>query len=567
MFPQSFKHIAHCWASLIAEEVARLGVKDVCIAPGSRSTPLVMACSTHHNLTCHTHFDERSLGFYALGLAKATHQPVVIITTSGSAVANLLPAVVEAFHSSVPLIIFSADRPFQDHYHGANQTINQNNMFGSFSKQFYTIPTPTESISPAWLIATVDEAIFQATMQNPAPVHINIMFDESFFDIERSFDSYLSPLHHWLNSTKSAKQLHPIKSTLNPMLPSTDVFNNVIAVVGEIASQDDAIAIAAYCSKHNIPILTECHSKLFGFKNTIHCVDLFFANFKKTTSEPYTVLLFGEHIISKQCLTFIKHAQKCIHISDNLRSNNPLHSTYLTLKTPYLDALEYLSLCHFKQSQSWVDSIASVHQTVTQSIQKTSYEHVSEISVLNQLFKTISPSSLIFVSNSLSIRLLNSFVHTPHHHLVYANRGASGIDGNLSTAIGLAKAHNSELVLICGDLTFLYDLNALALLKTSHVTLKICLFNNNGGQIFSFLPIKNHTKSLDPYFTTPHNSTFENIAKQFELHHLLVTSETVSALDQHISHFLNASSSTLLECVFTDSETKQHIALHSNTFL
>ena len=146
----TFKHIAHCWSALIAEELFRLGVENICIAPGSRSTPLVMAFVEHKGLTCHSHFDERSLGFYALGIAKSSEKPVVILTTSGSAVANLLPAIVEAFHSNIPLLILSSDRSYGQHYHGENQTISQQFIFGQFVKLFQNIPPSSTTILPEW---------------------------------------------------------------------------------------------------------------------------------------------------------------------------------------------------------------------------------------------------------------------------------------------------------------------------------------------------------------------------------------------------------------------------------
>ena len=561
-----FKHISHCWAALTAEEIYRLGCKQVCIAPGSRSTPLVMAFANHSKISCHTHFDERSLGFYALGLAKSSESPVVIVTTSGSAVANLLPAVVEAFKSRIPLLILSSDRPYQQHYHGENQTITQQQIFGHFVKLFQNIPSPTTSISPSWILATIDEAYYKMTTGDSAPVHLNLMFEEPFFNEEKSFKHYLSDISSWINSSNTLKNIQTSTTTLNHTNKNYS-FKNIIAVVGHISNTTDAKSIVSFCKSKHIPVITECHSKIFGIQNTIHCVDLFIDLFHKNVKSNYTVLFFGDQIISKKCLNLLKNATHLVHISDIEQSSNPILKSSLTLKSSYSDSISYLNSFISDKNITWYNKLSTLYSTLLKSHKTNKYDCISEISILNTLFSNLQKHSLIFVANSLAIRILNHYIFSPHHHLIYANRGASGIDGNLSTAIGIAKDQKKELYFVCGDLSFLYDINALVLLQQSNVKIKIILLNNNGGKIFTFLPVKKHFNQLNPFFTTPHNLKMKHISKQFNLEYDIVEDPKFKNLDRLIKKHINANKSTLLECFFDESNTKRHIDEHTSFFL
>tara|TARA_A100001015_G_scaffold151515_2_gene167996 strand:+ start:7569 stop:9272 length:1704 start_codon:yes stop_codon:yes gene_type:complete len=562
-----FKHISHCWAALTAEELYRLGCRDICIAPGSRSTPLVMAFANHKDLQCHTHFDERSLSFFALGLAKASLKPVVIVTTSGSAVANLLPAIVEAFQNKIPLLILSSDRPYQLHYHGSNQTISQEHIFGSYVKLFQTIPSPTDTISPKWLLATLDEAFFEMQTHDPAPVHLNFMFEEPFFNQSKSFDYYLKDIFEWKKSKKTFKHINPITPQLTADHKIEDSFENTLVLIGHINNDVDARLIYDFCESNKLPVLAECHSKLFGLEKIINHVDMFIDLFLKTNQSNYTILFFGEQLISKKCFSLISNATKCIHITDKFASNNPSFKTDLTLKSTYEDNLTYLNQYHLIPKNTWTEFISKTKTALYSRLEKIRFSTISEISVMDKLFSKLEKSSLIFIANSLSIRLLNSHIPSKKHHIIYANRGVSGIDGNLSTAIGIAKNKGKELYFICGDLTFLYDLNALVLLEQTNVVVKICLLNNNGGKIFTFLPIQEHFTSLNPYFTTPHNLKMKYIAKQFNLNYDFVSDDSFADLSSKTTQFIHNEKSCLLECFFDENNTKLHLKSSTEDFL
>jgi 2-succinyl-5-enolpyruvyl-6-hydroxy-3-cyclohexene-1-carboxylate synthase len=204
------------WGTLILEELSRLGVQHVCMAPGSRSTPLTLAAAKQTKLKQHLHFDERGLGFMALGLAKASQAPVAIITTSGTAVANLYPAVIEAWLTRVPLIVLSGDRPPELIDCGANQAIIQPAIFAQYAKQL-NLPTPDLSIRPEALLSLLDEAVSNQSQ----PVHINCMYREPLYPSTMSadFTQYLSTLGNWQHTSHPYNQYG--KSNLSS-LPSID---------------------------------------------------------------------------------------------------------------------------------------------------------------------------------------------------------------------------------------------------------------------------------------------------------------------------------------------------------
>ncbi|MCG7587484.1 2-succinyl-5-enolpyruvyl-6-hydroxy-3-cyclohexene-1-carboxylic-acid synthase, partial [Photobacterium sp. OFAV2-7] len=185
------------WAGLMLEELVRLGVKHVCIAPGSRSTPLTLAAANNDRLTLHTHFDERGLGFLALGIAKASQQPVAVIVTSGTAVANLLPAVAEAGLTGEKLVVLTSDRPVELIQCGANQAIRQHGIFSEHVTEFHDIPSPTLDITPGWLLSTIDAAMYQQSIHGGA-IHFNCRYPEPLYGEDVDFSRYLAPLNEWL---------------------------------------------------------------------------------------------------------------------------------------------------------------------------------------------------------------------------------------------------------------------------------------------------------------------------------------------------------------------------------
>ena len=254
------------WADWIIEECVRQGITNVGVAPGARSAALVIAAAKHPSLTTCVHFDERALGFWALGYAKASGRPAIVITTSGTAVANLLPAVVEASQSSTPLIILSADRPHELHDIGANQTITQEGIFGNYVRWSTTLPSPTSEISPLYLLSTMDYAVFKATQIHPGPVQINCMFREPLLAGQNLLDGYEKCLEKWQVSSSPFTTYPRFKAGLDPaqIERCNELLSNSKSgcfIVGSM-SKVDAQAVLQAAQRFHWPILAEGGSGL-----------------------------------------------------------------------------------------------------------------------------------------------------------------------------------------------------------------------------------------------------------------------------------------------------------------
>src|SRR3989338_6025132 len=237
------------WARLMVEELVRQGIDYFCIAPGSRSSPLALAVAEHSRTQSFIHFDERGLGFYALGLASAAKKPCVVITTSGTAAANLLPSVIEASKKKIPIIYLTADRPPELRFTGANQTIDQVDIFGKFVRWFFDMPCPAAEIPASFILTTIDQAIAKAKGELNGPVHLNCMFREPLAPTKIKFESdYLALLNRWLKNQQPytnyiISEKHPVLADLRSTAKRINKLKFGIIAVGKLSSKDDKKAV------------------------------------------------------------------------------------------------------------------------------------------------------------------------------------------------------------------------------------------------------------------------------------------------------------------------------------
>ena len=311
-------NIAVFWAEHVIKILNHHGVHHFCLAPGARSTPLVMALSHNKHVKVTTHFDERALGFFALGVAKATESPVAIITTSGSAVANLLPSAVEATHAHVPLIFLTADRPQELQNCGANQAINQEAIFGTFVKKFEALPVPSPAIELSSMLTKGSEVVQIACVADRGPVHINCPFREPFLEsnvtLKNNFQHSVS-----LNQPYQTK----ISETTNKPVQfnSKHEKKSILGICGWLPHRSDYQRVTQFCKERSIPLIAEIHA---GVGDGFGMVDLILAELKKSKVDQ--VLLFGSHIISKQLLKFLKEHQHVLQLSGVYREVDPTRS-------------------------------------------------------------------------------------------------------------------------------------------------------------------------------------------------------------------------------------------------
>ncbi|WP_281705703.1 2-succinyl-5-enolpyruvyl-6-hydroxy-3-cyclohexene-1-carboxylic-acid synthase, partial [Aeromonas taiwanensis] len=300
----------HVWSSLLLEELYRLGVRDIALASGSRSAPLTMAAAAHPGFRRHLHFDERGLGFMALGLAKGSSRPVAVIMTSGTAVANLWPAVAEAQLTGVPLIILSADRPPELIDNGANQAIDQQGIFGRYPVHQQNLPSPTPSIPAAFVLSSVDQALARQA-HTPGPVHFNCMYPEPLYpgDDYLDFSAYLAPLGDWLHSGEPWSPWQQSEQHC-PRQPDWDSLTGRrgVIVAGRIQDPAQGKAVAALAERLGWPLLADLQSQIrFDTCNLVH-TDLALQNscFVTELARAEVLLQFGARLISKRLGQFIK---------------------------------------------------------------------------------------------------------------------------------------------------------------------------------------------------------------------------------------------------------------------
>ncbi|MCL5424085.1 MAG: 2-succinyl-5-enolpyruvyl-6-hydroxy-3-cyclohexene-1-carboxylic-acid synthase [Gammaproteobacteria bacterium] len=517
-FAKAHATFNHVWAALMLEELYRLGVRDVVVAPGSRSSPLTMVASEHIGLRCHCHFDERGLGFMALGIARGSHRPVVVITTSGTAVANLYPAVVEANLLGVPLIVLSADRPIELLNNGSNQAIDQRDIFSPHTTVHHDLPPPDTEIKAAFLLSTIDQAVDQQR-RTSGPIHINCRYREPLYPGSCLVDAsdYLAPLRHWLTGSTPWSDW-PSSTAIPALKDDWKVFaqHKGVIVVGSVDDFQQAQQVVELSKQLGWPLLADLQSQLrFDPYNLIHFdLALHDERFSAELAKAEVLLQFGGRLISKRLSQFIaQQPWQDVWLVEPLPQRlDPDYCVKRRLICPPADFIA--GLPEIPEQTPWhqLDSL----QRRTSQLLEERCTTFSEVGVCHQLAQLAEGQ--LFIGNSLPARLMNMLgTHRQTPLRVFANRGASGIDGLIATGYGISCSRQEPITILLGDTSALHDLNSLALLKQATQPLVVVILNNDGGSIFHMLPVPKEGELLERYYRQPHGLSFEYAAKMFGL--------------------------------------------------
>lgn len=547
----------HVWSSLLLEELYRLGVRDIALASGSRSAPLTMAAAAHAGFRRHLHFDERGLGFMALGLAKGSGRPVAVIMTSGTAVANLWPAVAEAQLTGVPLIILSADRPPELIDNGANQAIDQQGIFGRYPVYQQNLPSPTPTIPAAFVLSSVDQALAKQAL-TPGPVHFNCMYPEPLYPGEAylDFSDYLAPLGDWLHSNEpwSPWQQGEQHCPRQPDWAALQGKRGVI-VAGRMQDPAEAQRVAQLAERLGWPLLADLQSQIrFDSRNLIH-MDLALQNscFVTELARAEVLLQFGARLISKRLGQFIKqHPWQDYWLVDPqpARLDPDYRLRRRLVCTPGAFAAAH-PVDH--RHLPW-HRLAERQQGISGQIRRAC-DRFSELGVCHRLTQLIQGQ--LFVGNSMPARLMDMLGETGKGpSRLMTNRGASGIDGLIATAFGFSLSSDEPTTLLLGDLSALHDLNSLALLGKGSRPLVVILLNNDGGSIFRMLPVPTKDALLETYYCLPHGLHFEHAAAMFGLHYRAPT--TLAEFEQDYATALEKGV-TLIEIKVPSNEVAEDL--------
>lgn len=506
-----------CWSKVILETLVRHGVKHFCIAPGSRSTPLTLEAvrlQKNQRATCHTHFDERGLGFFALGLAKTNNSPVAVIVTSGTAAANLYPAIVEARQSAVNLIVLTADRPDELIECGANQAILQQNMFADYPIANVNLPRPSPDYPVTWLISSLDQHCHSQQRQ-AGVIHINVPFAEPLYEAdENQIDNHiwLTPVQRWLSQQKKWSDHQPPQLEVM-MHENWDHWRTKrgVLVVGKLP-QEQAMGINAWATAMGWVMLTDIQSNV---EPTLPYADIWLANqtvYEKLLQADIVIQL-GSQLISKRINQFLaKFRGEFWVVDESPRRVDPYHHIH----TRFTAKVHHWLRAHPPLRQkAWLIEPLALSNFCAQFIEQQVGGGLNEASLAHHLGRILPQNCNLFLGNSLFVRLADALAKLPEGCPVYTNRGASGIDGLFATAAGVAVGSNQPLFALLGDVSALYDINSLALFKKVSQPTILFVINNNGGAIFDMLPVEAEVKS--EFYRMPHHTEFSQAASMFDL--------------------------------------------------
>ncbi|MGD1804578.1 2-succinyl-5-enolpyruvyl-6-hydroxy-3-cyclohexene-1-carboxylic-acid synthase [Dapis sp. BLCC M126] len=531
-----FRNINTVWASILVETLQHLGLITAIISPGSRSTPLTFAFATHPKIKAIPIIDERSAAFFALGIAKKNHQPVVIVCTSGTAAANFYPAIIEAKESRIPLLVLTADRPPELRNCHAGQTIDQVKLYGNYPNWQVELSLPSVELKILeYLRQTVIYGWEKTTFPTPGPVHFNIPFRDPLPPI-------VQPEAIALKSKFPQNFFAPVQPILRTeYLPNYDL---IAALKSQLKSQQGIIiaglaqpekpqeycqAIAEISQTLNFPVLAEGLSPLRNYSQLnpylISTYDLILRN--QNLAEkliPNIVLQIGELPTSKQLRSWLEATNSHRLIIDKSDHNfDPLHgnTTHLRISVEQLAKIFTPEIILNNYDKNYLNLWCKAEAKVRENIDKkmATINQILEPKISWLISQTLPKTTPIFIANSMPVRDVE-FFWVPNSSQIqpFFNRGANGIDGTLSTALGIAHCYQSS-VMLTGDLALLHDTNGFLLRNKLIGHLTIILINNQGGGIFEMLPIAKFEPPFTEFFATPQDVNFAHLCKTYGVEH------------------------------------------------
>ncbi len=520
------------WTETFVRELASIGVKYASISPGSRNTPLTLAFAASKEIKTFVNIDERSSGFFALGLAMASDSPVALVCTSGTATAELYPAIIEAYQQRVPLIICTADRPPELLDSGANQTINQNNLYKNHIRWFFDagLPEPiARRIKHVKVLAR--RSVYESCIRSRGPVHINFPFRKPFEP-----ESYTDEVGKSIIQL-SENLLHSKKDYFKEEEKNIISENWFRRIFNNLKSNEHGLIIAGP-ENYNPAFLDKCQqlSELLGYPILAdgtsqlrfgrHCKKFILSHYDGfLRSETFTkkhrpgmIIHFGRTITSKALDTYL---DKCDSLrfminefGDWFDPSNKATASIACKPFQFCEKMvEELQKENFERNTNgWMESFKkaelAAEKVKEKVIEKAKFP--DEGRIINEIVQQVPDDCRIMLSNSMPVRDFDYFASINDKRIItFNNRGASGIDGIISTALGIAAESRKPTVLITGDMAFYYDLNGLLASKKYSIPLVVVLINNNGGGIFEILPISKYGKVFKDYFIAPHNLEFE----------------------------------------------------------
>jgi 2-succinyl-5-enolpyruvyl-6-hydroxy-3-cyclohexene-1-carboxylate synthase len=510
-------------SDLFVDALAKGGLRHVCIAPGSRSTPLALAFAAHPDVQIHMQLDERSAGFFALGLALATDAPVATLCTSGSAAANFLPAIVEAHEAHVPLLVLTADRPPELRGSGANQTMDQLKLYGSHVLWFADMPLP-EAETPALVQRHVHSmaarALATANGSPKGPVHLNFPFRKPLEPSAQEVNARALPMVARFTRIDRGKLL-PAESQVADLVEVIRRHERGVIVCGPRSAGDDiAQAVNALSQASGYPVFADALSGMRTCAGVVTHYDLLLdpkvAPDSSRAFTPEVVIRFGAVPTSQVLNDALArcNAQHRIHIAGNgAWADDDFRTTWQLHADPDAVCHQVAAVLDASRKRDWLQGWQDDEYRISQAAQdELNASAWFDMQAVNAVLAALPAGARLFAGNSLSVRHVDALAQAGQDVELFGSRGVSGIDGNVSTALGIAAAdaHRPTVALI-GDITLIHDMNGLLPMKRLP-NATIVVVNNDGGGIFHRLPIAGIDPPFTELFLTPHGLRFEHAA-------------------------------------------------------
>ncbi|NJM47461.1 MAG: 2-succinyl-5-enolpyruvyl-6-hydroxy-3-cyclohexene-1-carboxylic-acid synthase [Alkalinema sp. RU_4_3] len=535
-----FRNLNTLWSSVLAETLYCMGLRQVVVCPGSRSAPLAVAFAQHPGIEAIPILDERSASFFALGLARRSQLPVALVCSSGTAGANFFPAVIEAKETAVPLLVLTADRPPELRDCNAGQAIDQQKLFGTFVNYYGELAIPELRLLP-YLRQRLAQAYRQTLYPNAGVVHLNLPLRDPLAPI---VDEAIAPLSQTFppDFFQHLPGAFPSSTQRKLNVPGQGRRGVIIAGVAQVGDPERYCqAIAQMSSNLGFPVLAEGLSPLRNFAALqpylISTYDAILRNGDRALAlQPEVVVRLGGMPTSKVLRAWLIEADPEIFIFDRSpRSIDPLQGRTVQIPMDITDVvLDKTSTTPSDYVMDWMRWEKQVRSRIDQTFESLQAPIESKVAWL--LSCCLPIGTPLFISNSMPVRDVEWFWQPGDRRIIpYFNRGANGIDGILSTALGVAHGGQAA-VLLTGDLALLYDTNGFLIGKKFKGSLTIVLVNNNGGGIFGMLPIAQFEPPFEDFFATPQDVAFSDICQTYGVDYCAI--EDWKALEQALQTLL-----------------------------
>ncbi|HEX2057488.1 MAG TPA: 2-succinyl-5-enolpyruvyl-6-hydroxy-3-cyclohexene-1-carboxylic-acid synthase [Actinomycetota bacterium] len=534
-------------AFCLLDELVRCGVRQVCLSPGSRSTPLAVAATSDERLRVQVSIDERSSAFLAIGIARASGVPAVVVSTSGTAAANFLPAIVEASNASVPAIVVTADRPPELRGTGANQTIDQVKVFGDAVRWFSETGVPDESqpLARYWR-SLACRAYAEATGVDPGPVHLNVCFREPL--VPDRDDAVVQGLEGrddgraWTEVPR--RVVAPPPEDVEWLAQKAALVERGLILAG--AGEVDPSGVHALAAAAGWPVLAEPAS---GLRSGPHAISTYEALLRSGWGEshrPDFVLRTGKIGISRVVNAFFRDGEQALVDPAGRWLDPERAASRIVAADPGALCAAAAGRVQHERS-SWLDQWMDAERASREAIDRVldSHTEVSEPRVARDLAAALPDGATLVVAASMPVRDLDWFMAPRSGLRITGNRGANGIDGFVSTTLGVALASEGPAAALAGDLSMLHDQNGLLLARAEDVDAVFVVLNNDGGGIFSFLPQAESVPDFERAFGTPHGIDFAKVAALYDCGYRLL--ETTADLEPALTAAVAAGGVHLIE--------------------